>query len=124
MASRVRPPPCASRAAAQMNVAGRVVICGQISQYNGGLDAPELAPRFLHHVLYKRLTIQGVLARDYAARQGEVIAAMSAWLADGKLRAPETVVRGFERLPDALNSLFHGANTGKLIVEAVPRGDA
>ena len=30
--------------------------------------------------------------------------------------ALETVVDGFEKLPDALNMLFDGANTGKLSV--------
>ncbi len=29
----------------------------------------------------------------------------------------ETVVEGFERLPEALNMLFDGANTGKLSVK-------
>lgn len=37
-----------------MNVGGRIVICGQISQYSH-LDEPEMGPRFLHHVLYHRL---------------------------------------------------------------------
>jgi len=41
-----------------INLRARIIICGQISQYNGGLDNPELGPRFLHIVLYKRCTIQ------------------------------------------------------------------
>jgi len=45
------------------NLRARIVICGQISQYNGGLDCPELGPRFLHHVLYKRLTTGHLGAR-------------------------------------------------------------
>ena len=38
-------------------------------------------------------------------------------LADGRIEALETVVEGFEKLPDALNMLFDGANTGKLSVK-------
>jgi NADPH-dependent curcumin reductase CurA len=35
----------------------------------------------------------------------------------GKLKYKETVVEGFEKLPSALNSLFSGGNTGKLVVK-------
>ncbi|MES6521691.1 NADP-dependent oxidoreductase, partial [Cutibacterium acnes] len=35
----------------------RIVICGSISQYDGGLDKPESGPRFLHYLLYNRATI-------------------------------------------------------------------
>ena len=56
-----------------VNRRARIVICGTISQYSGGLDAPELGPRFLHHMLYQRATIQGMLARDYLHRMDEMI---------------------------------------------------
>jgi NADPH-dependent curcumin reductase CurA len=35
----------------------------------------------------------------------------------GKLEALETVVEGFDRLPSAINMLFDGANTGKLVLQ-------
>lgn len=101
-----------------MNVHGRIVICGQISTYNGGLDAPELAPRFLHLVLFKRLTIVGILARDSAARAEVISAHMATMLSAGQLTYRETVVDGFESLPSALNSLFTGKNVGKMVVRA------
>jgi NADPH-dependent curcumin reductase CurA len=34
----------------------------------------------------------------------------------GKLKDPETIVEGLEKAPDAINMLFTGGNTGKLIV--------
>jgi len=98
------------------NLHARIVICGQISQYNGGLDNPELGPRFLHHVLYKRLTIQGILARDYYHRMNEMLSAMGPWIKEGKIVYHETVWEGFEKLPDALAALFTGTNNGKMIV--------
>jgi NADPH-dependent curcumin reductase CurA len=94
----------------------RVVICGQISQYSGGLDSPNLGPRFLHHILYKRATIVGILARDYTSRMDEMLEQMSEWIQEGKIKYRETFVEGFANLPAALNSLFHGKNTGKLVV--------
>jgi NADPH-dependent curcumin reductase CurA len=105
-------------AVTQMKVAGRIVICGQISQYNGGLDNPDLGPRFLHHVLYKRLRIQGILARDYKDRMAEMLDQMTPLVAAGKIQFRETFMQGFENLPKALNALFQGVNTGKMIVEA------
>ena len=45
------------------------------------------------------------------------LAACLPFIRAGKVKALETVVEGFERLPDALNMLFDGANTGKLSVK-------
>eukprot|EP00007_Cunea_sp_BSH-02190019_P001840 CAMPEP_0174237592 /NCGR_PEP_ID=MMETSP0417-20130205/8555_1 /TAXON_ID=242541 /ORGANISM="Mayorella sp, Strain BSH-02190019" /LENGTH=318 /DNA_ID=CAMNT_0015316363 /DNA_START=36 /DNA_END=989 /DNA_ORIENTATION=- len=77
----------------------RVVICGQISQYSGGLDKPNLGPRFLHHILYKRATIQGILARDYTPRMDEMLEQMSQWIKEGKIKYRETFMQGFANLP-------------------------
>ena len=89
-----------------------------MSTYNGGIDAPELGPRFLHLVFFKRLLIQGILARDSLSRAGEIAGKLAVWLDEGKLVAAETVVKGFEQLPSALAALFRGDNTGKLVVQA------
>jgi NADPH-dependent curcumin reductase CurA len=101
-----------------INKRARLVICGQISQYNGGLDAPELGPRFLQHMLFQRATIQGVLARDFTHRMEEMIVVVAPWVRQGKVLQEETIIEGFIRLPEALNMLFQGKNTGKLIVKA------
>jgi NADPH-dependent curcumin reductase CurA len=94
----------------------RIVICGAIAQYDGGLDVPDLAPRFLQHMLFKRATIQGILARDFTARMGEMLAVVAPWVKRGEIVSQESFVDGFEQLPAALNSLFEGRNLGKLLV--------
>lgn len=99
-----------------INLRARVVICGQISQYNHGLDSPDLGPRFLHIILYKRATIQGILARDFVHRMPEMLEEMAKWLKEGKLKFRETFEFGFEKLPSTLNGLFHGKNIGKMLV--------
>jgi NADPH-dependent curcumin reductase CurA len=48
---------------------------------------------------------------------GEMVGTMSQWIREGKIKMRETVVEGFEKLPQALNMLFHGANSGKLVVK-------
>lgn len=94
----------------------RIVICGAIAQYDGGLDVPDLAPRFLQHMLFKRATIQGILARDFTARMGEMLEVVSPWVKAGEIVSQETFVDGFDQLPAALGSLFDGRNLGKLLV--------
>jgi len=98
-----------------VNIHARIIICGQISQY--GLDSPNLGPRFLHHVLNKSATIQGVRARDWKNKMPEMMIAMKRWILEDKITYKETLMEGFESLPKALVALFEGFNTGKMIVK-------
>ena len=94
----------------------RIIICGAISQYDGGLDQPEQGPRFLHHMLYHRATIQGILARDYKHLMDEMTAIVGPWVKQNEIVFEQTIIDGFENLPDALNSLFEGRHIGKVLV--------
>lgn len=101
----------------QIKLRGRIIICGQISQYDGKLDKPEMGPRFLQHLLYQRAKIQGILARDYNHRMDEMLEIVAPWVKNKELVFEETIVEGFDKLPEALNSLFEGKNLGKLLVK-------
>ena len=61
--------------------------------------------------------IQGFIVLDHFNQAAEAGAEIGGLMAAGKIKGLETVVEGFERLPDALNMLFDGANTGKLSVK-------
>jgi NADPH-dependent curcumin reductase CurA len=100
-----------------INRRARIVICGSISQYSGGLDQTEMGPRFLHHMLYQRATIQGMLARDYVHRMDEMLSIVGPMLQAGKIIFEESLILGFHQLPAALNSLFTGDHRGKLLVK-------
>ena len=100
-----------------INRRARIVICGSISQYSGGLDQAEMGPRFMHHLLYQRATIQGMLARDYVHRMDEMQAIVGPMVKAGQILFEETIVEGFDQLPAALNSLFTGDHRGKLLVK-------
>lgn len=100
-----------------INLRARIVICGQITQYEGKLDTPEFGPRFFHHILFQRATIQGILARDFTHRMPELRKVLTPLILENKLIFEETIIEGFERLPEALNMLFDGRNLGKLIVK-------
>jgi len=100
---------------ARMNKDGRIVLCGLISGYNETELPP--GPRTFGNLLIQRVKLQGFIILDYYPRFGEAIRQLSEWMGQGKLRSEETVVEGFEKLPDALNMLFAGENTGKLVVK-------
>ena len=94
----------------------RVVICGAISQYNAE-QAPRGPANYLQ-LLVERASMTGFLVFDFAARYDEAIAQLADWLHAGQLRSREDIVRGsLEQFPDVFLRLFHGENTGKLILE-------
>ena len=100
----------------QIKLRGRMIVCGTISQYEGGIDHPGMGPRVWQHLLFKRATAQGILARDFAHRMDEMRDAVGPWVRSGEIVFDETIVDGFEQLPAALAMLFDGHNTGKLLV--------
>ena len=100
---------------ANMNKYGRIPLCGSISNYN---DVEEqTGPSLLPIVVYKFLTIQGFLIGDHTVRFPGVTAQLATWLNEGKLTYSETILEGFDQLPDAFIGLFEGRNEGKMIVK-------
>ena len=93
----------------------RVVICGNISQYNA-LEAPS-GPANYMQLLVQRASMTGFLVFDYADRYREAIAQLAKWRQEGKLQSREDIVRGgLDRFPEVFLMLFRGENTGKLIL--------
>lgn len=45
---------------------------------------------------------------------------MAGWLASGQIKYDTDIVDGLENAVDAVNRLFDGANTGKLLVRCSP----
>jgi NADPH-dependent curcumin reductase CurA len=100
---------------ANMNKYGRIPVCGTISNYN---DVEEqTGPSLLPIVVYKFLAIQGFLIGDHTARFPGVTAQLAAWLKEGKIAYSETILDGFDKLPEAFIGLFEGRNEGKMIVK-------
>ena len=60
--------------------------------------------------------MEGFIVLDYMARWPEIQAEMAGWLAEGKLKHSEHIVDGLENSVNALNLLFTGGNTGKVLV--------
>jgi NADPH-dependent curcumin reductase CurA len=106
--------PTLEAALALMNLHGRVPLCGMISEYTRRDGA---GIRNLALAISKRLRLQGFLIMDYLPRFTEAMDALGRWYSEGRLRYRVDAVEGLEAAPEALNRLFAGQNTGKLLVK-------
>jgi NADPH-dependent curcumin reductase CurA len=79
--------------------------------------SPPAGPANIANLIVKRARMEGFLLLDYFDRFPEAQGALAAWLAEGGITHNEHVIDGLERTPEALNMLFTGGNTGKMIVK-------
>ena len=100
---------------ANLDYHARIALCGQISQYNSTkIPAGNLMMSML---LTKSVMLQGFIVRNYSERYGEAHQYLLKLWNEGKLKYTETIIEGFESLPDAFLGLFHGVNKGKMLVK-------
>jgi NADPH-dependent curcumin reductase CurA len=98
-----------------MNQLARLVICGQITQYN--LEEPEMGPRLLTQLIGKGARVEGFLVTQFEDRRQEGIDQLANWIREGELRYRENVVEGIENTPDAFMGMLRGENVGKQVVK-------
>jgi len=92
----------------------RITVCGTAS-----LQAWEpipVGPRVHRQLLVARARMTGFLVHDYKDRFGEASSQLSAWIEAGDLVSREHVLEGIEHAPGAIQMLYRGENTGKLII--------
>ena len=106
--------PITDAAMMRINERARLVICGQISQYNA--ETPEMGPRNLFQFIRMRARMEGFLVFDYADRYAEALAELGPWVAEGKIKYREDVSDGLESAPKAFIGLLQGKNFGKQLV--------
>jgi NADPH-dependent curcumin reductase CurA len=99
----------------EMKDFGRIVACGMISGYTA-LERPP-GPRNIFRIVTKRLRMQGFIVIDFLPRFAEAALQLGVWAAEGKIQNRVHVVDGFLSAPRAVNMLFTGENTGKLVVK-------
>jgi NADPH-dependent curcumin reductase CurA len=102
-----------------INVRARIVVCGQISQYN--LQRPEMEPRWLWVLITKQARAEGFLVFQFADRYAEGLNQMAEWLKEGKLQYRETITEGIENAPRAFIGMLKGENIGKQLVKIADR---
>jgi NADPH:quinone reductase len=102
----------------RLTIGARIVICGQISQYNLERPEPTFHPGLL---IVFRARMEGFLVSDYAHRFDEAAGRLVRWIAEGKIRWREDVTDGLENAPRAFIGMLRGENRGKAIVKVGER---
>ena len=107
--------PVLDAALSLMNMRGRIVCCGNVSQYD--VERPAPGPMAVPGlIVVKRLRMEGFIVMDFYDQRAEAEARLSAWVAEGRIKAVVDVIDGLENAPEALIGLFEGTNWGKRAV--------
>ena len=93
----------------------RIPVCGAISQYNQ--PTLPVGPRNNPFIISRRIKMQGFIVFDYSDKYLEAQMQLASWMKEGKVTLEETIIEGFENIPDAFLGLFNGKNFGKMIVK-------
>jgi NADPH-dependent curcumin reductase len=97
-----------------MNLRGRVVVCGLISDYNA---TEPYGVKMFRSILVNRLRVQGMIVFDWLERYPEANQALLDLVIAGKLKYRESVLEGIESAPRGLIGLLKGENFGKQLVK-------
>jgi NADPH-dependent curcumin reductase CurA len=103
-------------AVACLNNRSRIVLCGQISQYNN--TRISTGPALLPILLTRSVMLQGFIVSSYSDRFDVGLKQLKEWVEQGSLKYTETILHGFDKLPEAFIGLFSGKNLGKMLVLA------
>ncbi|KAL3835117.1 hypothetical protein ACJIZ3_009853 [Penstemon smallii] len=96
-----------------MNLHGRIAVCGMISQYN--LEEPE-GVQNLFCLITKQIRMEGFLVFDYYHLYPKFLETVLPLIEEGKITYVEDIAEGLESGPSALIGLFSGRNVGKQVV--------
>ncbi|KAJ7672838.1 hypothetical protein B0H17DRAFT_1083540 [Mycena rosella] len=100
-----------------LTVYGRIIMCGSASEYNIGLEDRH-GIKNTSYIFKKRLTVQGFLIADHAAKMApRFFSEVPALVAQGKLVSEEHLVHGIENGPAAFVDMLKGGRAlGKPVI--------
>ena len=102
-------------ALARLNMGGRIVICGAISQYNN--TTPIKGPSNYLSLLVNRGRMEGLVVFDNMKNYGTAAMEMAGWIKEGKLKSKEDVYEGIDNFYETFLRLFNGNKKGKLVLK-------
>ena len=98
----------------RLNNHARIVLCGLIEGYN--LEQRPPGPRNFGKLLTKRVKLQGFIVLDHFDRTAEIERSLTGMISRKQIQPLDTLVHGFESLPEVFVSSFSSQHVGKLIV--------
>ena len=101
----------------RINLHSRVVICGAISQYSNVNHGEVQGPSKYLRLAEKSSTMAGFVMMHYASKFPRAAAQLLWYYWRGQLTVHEQIEDGIETFGPALQKLFTGGNTGRLIVD-------
>ncbi len=102
-----------------INRKARIVICGQIAEYNQSYPPIGLRPQ--HHLIKKSARMEGFVVFDFKEEFENAKKQLAEWYNCGKLIYKENLTEGFDQIPAAFIGLFSGENIGKQMVKTGER---
>jgi NADPH-dependent curcumin reductase CurA len=100
----------------QIKLGARIVICGAISQYSGDMSRGVRGPALYLRLAERHARMEGFAVFHFAEAYPEAEAALTEWLASGRIQLREHVEHGLESFGATLAMLFDGSHTGKLLL--------
>jgi hypothetical protein len=104
--------PLLDAAIANLRPKGRIVVSGQIADYNVPPEARH-GTRRVYDFIGKRLRMEGLVVFDFADRFDAATTAMTGWIRDGRLTFKEHIVDGLEALPGLFCAQLRGEIFGR-----------
>lgn len=98
----------------RMNTHGRIVVCGMIADYTAAEPAP--GPSWIN-LIKKRVMIQGFAMPDHFGDVPALLAKLTPYVMQGKVKYRTHQLDGLESAMSGLNMFFTGENKGKLLVK-------
>lgn len=96
----------------------RMPVCGFIAYYGMGMEGPgpDKLPGFFRAIMSKGLEIKGF--GGFLVGGQQAVDDIAGWIAEGRIRCPESVVEGLQAAPEAFAGVFSGnSHLGKLLVK-------
>lgn len=98
-----------------INRFARMIICGAISVYNETSVPKGVSVQ--PFLIKNSALMQGFIVSNYEDKFQEAMQHLGTWLSEDKLNYSETIVEGFDNIPQAFLDLFSGKNKGKMVVK-------
>jgi NADPH-dependent curcumin reductase CurA len=98
-----------------------VVICGATAAWTAA--GPSLGPRLYWPLLLRRAQVEGFSLWDHQDKYDEAFRQVARWLEEGHLKSRETIVEGFDNVPNTFAAFLRGTYFGKVLVRVAPESE-